>query len=258
MSVDYNLYTDGACPGNPGRGGTGVYIEIDDGITIKKRESFKGYFSSNNQRMELRAAIDGLRLVRSIQKEFGYGKINWYTDSKYVANHIFDVPKWKKGKLWTTSSGEPVSNSELWTDLEAVRSSLRIYPNHIDRENNKEADRLATFGAKNPGYTDFGYNPGRIGKSKGGKGRATSLYGSDHKNLKIRVFLVSGQVRNSNLCKVKFEIVESEGKFSSEKYHIWVSSDIQRDLHRTYEYVVNTGDGRIIEIIESNWNNEQK
>lgn len=255
--MNYVLYTDGACPGNPGPGvgGIGVNLILPEELNLEDRKISKGYNQTTNNRMELRAGIEGLRLVRDTMKIFGRGRLEWLTDSKYVADNIFNVQKWRKGNKWITSSNEPVSNVDLWKELEAVRSSLGIYPSWISREENKIADGLAGLGAKNPTHKDFGYNPGRVGKSLGGKGRVSKLFKDIHEDLRIRIYKGDGQVSRSHsappICKIRFQIVDENGSVSEDKHYIYASADIYNNLHRHHEYVVHTEEGHVLDILES-------
>ena len=138
----YILFTDGSCLGNPGPGGIGVFLQFPEEFNLKDRSFSRGFHESTNNRMELKAGVEGLRILREEIKRNGYKNMTWYTDSKYISDYIYQIPAWRKQK-WEKEDGEPISNVDLWKDLEAVRNSLRIYPNWISREENKEADALS-------------------------------------------------------------------------------------------------------------------
>ncbi|MDO8569530.1 MAG: ribonuclease H [bacterium] len=252
MNTTYALYTDGSCLGNPGPGGTGVHIIFSGEFGEKEVRDLRGYHQTTNNRMEMRAAIAGLRLVRNLKKDFGWGRVEWFTDSQYVANNIYSVKSWRKGNVWTTNNGEPILNVDLWRDLEAVRSSLGIYPSWISCEENKVADNLAKKGAKNPTHKDLGFNPGRVGASLGGKKYAPIYYQENNKELRIRIYKGDGQVsKTSAVCKIRFEIIDKDGNISEDKYYAYTSVEVYSELHRHHKYVVVTENGNILEILET-------
>jgi len=256
MSVSYIMYTDGSCPGNPGpgSGGTGAYIVISGEFGEKEIKDFRGYHQTTNNRMEMRAAISGLELVRRLEKEFGRGKVVWLTDSQYVADNLYNVKSWKKGNIWTTRTGEPVLNVDLWRKLDSLSSSMGVFPSWISREENKVADGLAKKAAKNPTHTDFGFNPGRVGTSTGNERSAPTFYLDNNDQLHIRVYKGDGQVSKVKpICKIRFQIVDRDSNVSDEKYYAYTSVDIYSELHRHHKYIVATENGNILEILESNY-----
>lgn len=119
-----SIYTDGACSGNPGRGGWGVVIYYDDGSI---NEIGDGAAQTTNNRMEMQAAISALQyLDNSGEKQ----PINLYTDSEYLINC---VTKWVKGwkkKGWKKSDGQPVLNQDLLQLLDELNSS-QIHWKHV-------------------------------------------------------------------------------------------------------------------------------
>ena len=124
----------------------------------------------------LAICIEGLKLVRKAIKDLkSYRKIQWLTDSKYVADNVYQIQKWRRDG-WIRDGGEPVLNADLWKDLEAVRSSLRVYPTWVSRDENGTADSLAKQAAKSPSHTDFGFNPGRVGSSVGTSRQAPTFF----------------------------------------------------------------------------------
>ena len=131
------IFTDGACKGNPGVGGWGVLIKSSNYIN-----ELKGYEQlTTNNRMELIAVIEG---IKSIEKN---ANIEITTDSKYVKNGInLWIDNWKKND-WKTSSKKPVKNKELWLDLDKLVQNYNIewkwVKGHSGHPGNERADQLA-------------------------------------------------------------------------------------------------------------------
>lgn len=140
------LYVDGACRGNPGKGGWGVYVEYFDGQTA---EFCGGEPETTNNRMELMAAIEGL--ARTDQQ---VPVIVW-TDSSYVQKGISDwIHGWKK-KNWRKSDGGAVKNADLWQKLDQLSQSRQIdwrwIKGHAGHAGNEKADQLANQGLETQG-----------------------------------------------------------------------------------------------------------
>ena len=99
-----NIYTDGACRGNPGDGGWGALVEYQD----FSKEYFGGQKNTTNNQMELKAAIEGLKALKETCN------VNLTTDSKYVMDGITSwIDNWKKNN-WKSSSKKDVKNKDLW------------------------------------------------------------------------------------------------------------------------------------------------
>ena len=131
------IYTDGACSGNPGKGGWAAII-LDD----SNQSSISGSESNTtNNRMELIAAIEAIKYFKKKTK------INIYTDSKYLENGItIWIKKWKINN-WKTSNKKDVKNSDLWKLLENETKNHFIkwswVKAHNDDTLNEKADKLA-------------------------------------------------------------------------------------------------------------------
>ena len=135
-----NIYTDGACRGNPGSGGWGVLIEYEN-IT---NEYFGGEIDTTNNKMELRAAIEGLKVLKEPCK------VNLTTDSKYVMDGITEwIKNWKKNN-WKNAAKKDVKNKDLWIELDHLVTKHEIKWNwvrgHSGHEKNEIADALANKG----------------------------------------------------------------------------------------------------------------
>ena len=135
-----NIYTDGACKGNPGPGGWGVLIQYQD----NEKEYFGGNKNTTNNQMELQAAIEGLKLLKEVCI------VNLTTDSKYVMQGITSwIKKWKINK-WKNSNKKDVKNKELWIELDKLCMKHDVRWNwvkgHTGHEQNEIADMLANKG----------------------------------------------------------------------------------------------------------------
>ena len=135
-----NIYTDGACRGNPGIGGWGVYIEY--GKTTK--ELYGGDKLTTNNKMELTAAIKGLEALNT------KCQVNLITDSKYVMNGINGwINDWKKNN-WKNSQKKDVKNKDLWIQLDKLNSYHDVkwswVKGHSGHFQNEKADQLANKG----------------------------------------------------------------------------------------------------------------
>jgi len=115
MGKKITIYTDGACSGNPGKGGwAAVIIEDKNEKTISGSEQL-----TTNNRMELSAVINALR-------EVGSAELDIYTDSKYVKNGIESWIKNWKINGWMTAAKQPVKNKDLWLELDTLVSKKEI------------------------------------------------------------------------------------------------------------------------------------
>ncbi len=139
-----DIYTDGACSGNPGEGGYGI-VMLYNGA---RKESNKGFKLTTNNRMELLAVIDALNLLKEPCK------VNLYSDSKYVVQAITDG--WLVGwvqKNWKNSKKEPVKNIDLWKQLLPLLNKHEIefiwVKGHADNIENERCDELAREAIKN-------------------------------------------------------------------------------------------------------------
>ena len=132
-----NIYTDGACSGNPGIGGWGVVI-LDNNKEILLNG---GDEHTTNNKMELTAAIKALEYFE-IKKE-----LIIYTDSKYVKDGIESwITNWKRNG-WKTSSGKPVQNLDLWQKIDQLRINgliMEYVKGHSGDKQNDRVDKIAT------------------------------------------------------------------------------------------------------------------
>ena len=131
------IYTDGACRGNPGPGGWAALLRIGE----HEREISGAEALTTNNRMELTAVIRALEaLKRPVEARL-------YTDSEYVRRGVNEwLPAWK-ARGWRTAERKPVKNQDLWQQLDELRMPHRIewhwVPAHAGVSDNERVDRLA-------------------------------------------------------------------------------------------------------------------
>jgi ribonuclease HI len=131
------IFTDGACSGNPGPGGWAAILRFGDA----EKEIAGGEILTTNNRMELTAAIKGLETLKRPCT------VTLYTDSRYVMDGITQwMPRWKANG-WKTSDKKPVKNGDLWVALDSAASrhklTWRWVEGHSGHPENERADRLA-------------------------------------------------------------------------------------------------------------------
>ncbi len=136
------LITDGSCLGNPGRGGWAAILRFNE----HKKELFGSEPHTTNNRMELRAAIEGLRTLRE------ECEVEVVTDSNYLKNGITSwIHNWKR-RGWVTADKKPVVNQDLWQALDAEVSRHKVTwtwtKGHASHSDNNRCDELATRAAR--------------------------------------------------------------------------------------------------------------
>jgi len=134
------IYTDGACKGNPGRGGWGVVLRYGS----VEKELCGGERATTNNRMELMAVIMALEALKRPSP------VRITTDSQYVKRGVTEwMAGWKRNG-WRTASREPVKNRDLWERLDQALAGHQIawhwVKGHAGHKENERADRLANHG----------------------------------------------------------------------------------------------------------------
>ncbi|QQO10673.1 ribonuclease HI [Breznakiella homolactica] len=150
--MEIDIYTDGACSGNPGPGGWAYVVLEKDGAgkeTVLAENSGAEKETTNN-RMELTAAVEALRALRDIPG-LRPETLTVYTDSQYVQKGITTwVHSWKRNG-WRTASKDPVKNRDLWMTLDELNSAFsprwQWVRGHAGNKYNEQCDRMATGAA---------------------------------------------------------------------------------------------------------------
>ena len=140
MTATVEIYTDGACRGNPGPGGWGALL-----VSGRHRKTMHGgEYETTNNRMELTAAIEALNVLKRPST------VVLHTDSKYVMHGVTEwMANWKK-RGWKTANKKPVKNQDLWIALDEATQRHEIHwvwvKGHSGHDGNEEADALANKG----------------------------------------------------------------------------------------------------------------
>lgn len=142
MTDRVEIFTDGACKGNPGPGGWGALLRYKG----TEKELFGGEPQTTNNRMELMAVIQALAaLKRPCQ-------IDLTTDSKYVMQGVQQWMQGWKARGWKTANKQPVKNQDLWQQLDALVQQHEIHwqwvAGHTGHAGNERADQLANMGVE--------------------------------------------------------------------------------------------------------------
>ena len=147
------IFTDGACSGNPGKGGWGAVL-IYKGV---RRELSQGYELTTNNRMELMAAIEGLAALKEPCD------VRLFSDSKYLVDAIEKgwVDKWRE-RGWKRDKNKPALNADLWKRLteQTEKHNVRFIwvKGHAENKENERCDEMARQAAQGAGLkSDLGY-----------------------------------------------------------------------------------------------------
>lgn len=138
--AEIEIFTDGACRGNPGPGGWGAVLRYG---TVEK-ELYGGENETTNNRMELTAVIKALEALKR------HSRVRIVTDSQYVKNGITQwIKNWKLNG-WRTANRKPVKNAELWRELDELVGRHEVewawVKGHSGHPENERADALANLG----------------------------------------------------------------------------------------------------------------
>ena len=157
LNVELDIYCDGACKGNPGKGGWGVYIEVKQNWIQEKRqdtltyELYGGEENTTNNIMEMTALIKAAEWI--VLNHYNKCKVTFHIDSSYIVNCYYEkwYNKWIENN-WITSNKQPVKNKDLWEKIIIIFKQpnfhFRKVEGHSGINGNEIADKLANEGAK--------------------------------------------------------------------------------------------------------------
>ncbi|MBX2834915.1 MAG: ribonuclease HI [Micavibrio sp.] len=139
------IYTDGACSGNPGPGGWGALLRWNG----HEKELSGGEVETTNNRMEMMAVIEALAALKGDSKT-----IDLYTDSKYVMQGVNEWLAGWKARGWRTASKKPVKNQDLWERIDSAVSAHNVtfhwVKGHSGHPENERVDKLAVAAIPKP------------------------------------------------------------------------------------------------------------
>ncbi len=154
--MEYEVYTDGSCKGNPGPGGIGAVVYRDGALEYTFSQ---GYYRTTNNRMELRAVIEVLKKYGAVDT------ITIWTDSEYVRKGITQWMRgWKENGWMRLERGrkQPIKNVDLWKELDVLVKEHVVFKwvkGHSNEEGNEKADRLAVMASsRGPFEHDSGFS----------------------------------------------------------------------------------------------------
>ena len=137
-----DIFTDGACSGNPGPGGWGAILRAES----KEKELWGGEPHTTNNRMEM------LAVIRALEALTRPTEVRVYTDSQYVQKGISEWIKGWKARGWKTATKEPVKNEDLWRTLDTLANMHKVQwlwvKGHAGHPENERADALARRGVE--------------------------------------------------------------------------------------------------------------
>lgn len=140
MNEHVEIYTDGACKGNPGVGGWGAWLKYNG----NEKTIFGGEENTTNNRMEMTAVIRALEALKRTSE------VKLYTDSSYVQKGMMEWMEGWKSRNWRTANKKPVKNDDLWKQLDTLANLHQIewiwVKGHAGNQGNERADELANAG----------------------------------------------------------------------------------------------------------------
>lgn len=238
------IYVDGNCWDNPGgAGGFAARVEYPfDWNREDKLVECRGFFETNNNRMELRACIFAHEWALDSIDELRVQRIRVFTDSTYVRDGYEWVLRWSQND-YCNSDGRPIKNDDLWKDVMRLRRRLaarvRIEVKLIQGKSTpitKQVDRDAKAAGLMPSEVDYGFPKGKIGRSKNKVKKAARLYPAAGQEPIIRIYQ-SGIARRG-LQIFKFQVYDEQGKDFFEKFEAYADAVVGNELHRQNVYRV--------------------
>jgi ribonuclease HI len=254
------IFIDGSALENPGgSGGIAGIVQYPDSWGRSDEQVFEiGYRETTNNRMELRALLTALQYLRKNSDSLPIQRVQIVTDSLYVNENYRRADGWRHNG-WKNVAGKPVENSDLWKEFLSLWGKPKIRVDIVWRKGKKslvlkQVDKAAKKAASQPWEADRGFRAGKVGRSKSGRGTASSLYPAQGQESVIRVYR-SGIVGRA-AHKVTFEEYDEQRKSFGNKFSAFAATAaLAVDLHRGHCYRVRfNGEPRnpqILEVIEA-------
>jgi len=251
---------DGSCWDNPGGSG-GLGVRVDYGCDIDRKPEvveYRGYFETNNQRMEIRACIFAHEWIEKSAEDLEFPRFIVLSDSEYVCTGYRWVLGWARND-YRNSVGRPMKNDELWKELMTLRRKLgrRVHvdvkwvPRRSD-EGAKIVDTTAKAAGRMPSYVDFGFQKGKIGKPKNNAKGASKLFPCIGQMLIIRPY--KSDMARRDLQLFRFEVWDDTKGMFFDKGAAYATNEIGDNLHRQNVYEVRMNDEpRFPQIVEIIW-----
>jgi ribonuclease HI len=229
------IHTDGSAYRNPGHvSGCAVIVRYPDHLNREDEVIVDfGCPKSTNQRMELRACIEGLWWVRENAGWSGVTCVLVVTDSLYVKNFIGLAPEWKR-RNWCNRDGQPILNSELWDELLKARAKAGIRVEFVwvegkTSEISKRVDKLSKAAAQRGGFDrDSGYKPGAVRRSMVKSGK-TLQFPADGQEIVIYPFVKKPVRKDAE--RVSFNVFQEATQTFESKFYAFATPMMAFELH---------------------------
>src|SRR5260370_6203001 len=259
------IHIDGNGWKNPGGSG-GLGGGVDYGCDIDGEPEVvecRGYFETNNQRMELRACIFAHEWIDENAGDLEARRFIILTDCSYVYGGYSWVIGWAQNG-YATSVGRPIKNPALWKDLMTLRRRLhrraRIEVKLIPRRSDdgaKEVDRTAKAAGNLPSYVDYGFKKGKVGRPKNNSEKSAQLYPAAGQTPIIRPY--KSEMASRQIQLFKFEVWDDGRKLFYDKLQAYTDNAIGNELHRQNVYQVSMNDlPRHPQMVEILWSSKEK
>ena len=240
-------------------------MRVDYGCDIDREPEvveYRGYFETNNQRMELRACIFA-HLWIDENTDLGAQRFIVLTDSSYVCGGYSWVIGWAQNG-YATSVGRPIKNPSLWKDLMTLRRKLcrhvrvevKLIPRRSD-DGAKEVDRAAKAAGRLPTHVDWGFQKGKIGRPKNNSKKSAPLYPAAGQTPIIRPY--KSDMASKEIQLFRFEVWDDIRIMFFDKFQAYTDNVIGNELHRQNVYQVRMNDvPRYPQILEILWSRKEK
>lgn len=234
------IYTDGSTFKNPGgKGGYAGIVEYPEPLNRANEVIFcQGLESTTNQRAELLACINAIEYTGKNITGSDISRVIIVTDSSYVYEYQNLAYTWRKNN-WKNEHGRPIKNKDLWQKFISLKTKVPIeikWQKGKSTEILKEVDRLAKKATKGILKKDYGYQPGKVGKSKLQTNKVAELFPADSQFQIIRVY--EKNLASKNDSTIKFELMTEDGNDVIGKYIAYTSPKIAASTHRHHCYTV--------------------